>query len=93
MSTLILPLADQTTHDLTAAVLALRTAMVDMTHTQTQLMDKLDRFVSQVIVHETRLKRLEDQMMAHGESATWIKASTRFLPLIIAALVLGHDIH
>jgi hypothetical protein len=71
----------------------LQRALVDLVKKQNLLMEKLDRFVNKVIANEERLKRLEDNSLNHVESATWVKASLKFCPLIIACLLLGHQMH
>lgn len=84
-----------TTNDLAEAVTALRIAMVDLVEKQSVLMDKLDGFVMKVMAHEERLKRLEDSLLTHLECATWVKATIRFWPIIVAGflLLLGHQVH
>ena len=84
-----------TTNDLAEAVTALRIAMVNLVEKQSVLMDKLDGFVMKDMAHEERLKRLEDSLLTHLECATWVKATIRFWPIIVAGflLLLGHQVH
>jgi hypothetical protein len=79
-------------NELSEAVIALRVAMVDLVNKQSSLMEKLDVFVTKVMAHEERLKRLEDSLLTHLESATWVKATIRFWPLLVAALLLGQEL-
>ena len=81
--------------NLAEAVIALRLAMLDLVEKQSVLMDKFDGFVMRVMAHEERLKRLEDSLLTHLECATWVKATIRFLPLVVAAFVflLGRHVN
>jgi hypothetical protein len=82
-----------TVSELAKSVTGLQSAIVNLVQKQTMLMEKLDRFVNKVIANEERLKRLEDNLLNQMESATWVKASIKFLPLVIVCLLLGHQIH
>lgn len=84
-----------TTHELIQAVTLLQTSMIHLVEKQTVLMEKLDGFVMKVMANEERLKRLEDSLLTHLECATWVKATVRFWPVIVAAflLFLGHQVH
>ncbi len=84
-----------TTQDLTEAMTQLQSSMVNLVEKQTVLMEKLDGFVIKVMAHEERLKRLEDSLLTHLECATWVKATIRFWPVMIAGflLLLGHEVH
>lgn len=79
--------------ELAKNITALQGALVDLVQKQNLLMEKLDRFVNKVMANEERLKRLEDNLLNQMESATWVKASLKFCPLIIACLLLGHQMH
>jgi uncharacterized coiled-coil DUF342 family protein len=82
-----------TVSELAKSVTGLQSAIVNLVQKQTMLMEKLDQFVNKVIANEERVKRLEDNLLNQMESATWVKASIKFWPLIIACLLLGHQIH
>jgi hypothetical protein len=82
-----------TATELSHSVTALHKAMLELIDKQSTLMEKLDSFVMKVMAHEERLKRLEDNLLNHLENATWIKATIRFWPLLVAALLLGHEVH
>jgi|GEM_PF-2212190 len=79
--------------ELSKGINTLQGALIDLVQKQTAFMEKIDNFVNRVMAHEERLKRLEDNLLNHLESATWVKASIKFWPLIIACLLLGHQIH
>jgi hypothetical protein len=79
--------------ELAKSITGLQNAVVNLVQKQTALMEKLDRFVNKVIANEERLKRVEDNLINHTESATWIKAAIRFWPILIVALLFSHQIH
>jgi hypothetical protein len=85
--------AVNTLSELSRSLTLLQGAVIELVQKQSTLMEKLDQFINKVVVHEERLKRLEDNSLSHLESATWIKAGIKFWPLIIACLLLGHQIH
>lgn len=78
--------------ELYEAIIALRTAAVDLVNHQSRLMKKLDLFVTKVMAHEERLKRLEDSLLTYLESATWVKATIRFWPFLVGILLLGQTL-
>jgi chromosome segregation ATPase len=85
--------AINTLSELSKNLTMLQQSVIELVQKQSTLMEKLDQFVNKVVAHEERLKRLEDNSLNHLESATWIKAGIKFWPLIIACLLLGHQIH
>lgn len=74
---------------------ALQSAMMSLVERQNILVEKLDGFVMRVMAHEERLKRLEDSLLTHLECATWVKATIRFWPVILAGflLLIGHRVY
>jgi hypothetical protein len=74
---------------------ALQSAMLQLVEKQNTLMEKLDGFVMKVMTHEERLKRLEDSLITHLECATWVKATIRFWPVMLAGflLLVGHKVY
>lgn len=73
---------------LSETVNTLSQTMGTLMEKQMSLVETLENFIGRVSSHEDRIKRLEDSLLMHIECATWIKATIKLWPLILAAMLM-----